>query len=174
MTMHQDIGNIRDGARVLVDSNILLYASSGRSHQCVEFVKRCANGSINGVITTLVLGELCHRWMMEEAVGKGFITGSNPAAKLAKASGIIPQLNDYQRLTTAVIHGNLDLETVERDDFIAALQLQKRYSLMTNDSLFLAVALRLGIQEVASADRDFGNHKGMLVYQPRDLSRRDG
>ncbi|MFM7180964.1 MAG: hypothetical protein ACKO2G_05815 [Verrucomicrobiales bacterium] len=61
--------------------------------------------------------------MMEEAVGKGFITGSNPAAKLAKSSGIIPQLNHYQRLTTSVLHGNLDLETVERDDFITALQL---------------------------------------------------
>ena len=46
MTAHHDIDTIRDGARVLVDSNVLLYASSGRSRQCAEFIKRCANGSI--------------------------------------------------------------------------------------------------------------------------------
>ncbi|MFM7180965.1 MAG: hypothetical protein ACKO2G_05820 [Verrucomicrobiales bacterium] len=61
MTQNHDIDDIRDGARVLADSNILLYASSGRSRQCAEFIRRCANGSINRVITTLVLGELCHR-----------------------------------------------------------------------------------------------------------------
>ena len=126
------------------------------------------------MITTVVLGELCHRWMMEEAVGRGFIAGSNPAAKLAKSPGIISRLGDYQRLTSAVIHGNLDLQTVERDDFIAALHLQKRFSLMTNDSLFLAVAHRLGIRDIATADRDFGKHQGTRVYHPKDLPRCQG
>ncbi|MFM7180963.1 MAG: hypothetical protein ACKO2G_05810 [Verrucomicrobiales bacterium] len=45
---------------------------------------------------------------------------------------------------------------------------------MINDALFLAVALRLGIQEIASADRNFGNHQGILVYQPHDLPRSRG
>ena len=169
MTMYRNIEDIRPGARVLVDSNILLYASSGRSRQCVECVKRCANGSIDGVITTIVLGELCHRWMMEEAMAKGLITGSNPAAKLAKAPDVIPQLTDYQRLTTAVVHGSLHIEAVEREDFITALQFQKQFSLMTNDSLLLAVALRLGIQEIASADHDFRNLQGFHIYRPQDI-----
>lgn len=172
--MYQNIDDIRQGARVLVDSNILLYASSGRSRQCAAFIRRCATGSIDGVITTFVLGELCHRWMMEEAVARKFITGSNPAARLAKAPAVIPQLNDYQRLTTAVIHGSLHVEAVEREDFLTALQLQKRHSLMTNDSLLLAVAQRLGIQEIVTADRDFGHLQGMQVYRPRDLTHRDG
>lgn len=167
--MPQNLDAIRPGARVLIDANIILYASSQRSQQCASLIRRCAHGAVEGVITSMVLGELCHGWMMEEARSKNLVTSPNPARQIARSPAIIPQLSEYQQLTTAVIHGALEIEPVERDDFIAALQIQRRWSLMTNDSLLLAVAQRLGIREIATADRHFDDIQGWIVYRPDDL-----
>ncbi len=164
------LDDIPSETRVLIDANILLYASAGKSPQAATLVKRCAQGAVDGVITTVVLGELCHRWMMEEALHKGFATSGNPARQLAKNKAIIPQLSNYSALTTAVINGTLEIAPVEPADFVAALQLQRQWSLLTNDSLLLAAGQRLGINQVATADNDFDNLRGWIVYKPNDLA----
>ena len=166
MTLDQ----ITDGSRVLIDANLLLYASAGKSPQCAALVRRCSHGAVAGVITTVILGELCHRWMMEEAIHKGFITSGNPARQLAKNKAIIAQLSSYANLTNAVVHGALDIVPVEGGDFSVALGLQRQWSLMTNDSLLLAAGQRLGINQVATADTDFDQLHDWLVFKPDDLA----
>lgn len=167
--MPRPLGSIPEGATTLIDANILLYAAAGRSPQCEDFVRRCADGEVNGVITTIVLGELCHRWMMEEARGRGFIKGSNPARQLAASPKQVMRLNDYPDLVRALIHGNVGIETVEREDFISALDIQRRYGLLTNDSLLVAVGQRTGIRSIATADKQFGSLSGWGVYRPSDI-----
>ena len=108
--MPQNPDAIPPGARVMIDANIILYASSQRSQQCVSLMRRCAHGSVVGFITTMVLGELCHGWMMEEARSKGLVTSPNPARQIARSPAIIAQLSAYQQLTTGVIHGALEIE----------------------------------------------------------------
>lgn len=164
------LDQIADGSRVLIDANLLLYASAGKSPQCATLIRRCAHGAIEGVITSVILGELCHRWMMEEAVHQGFITSGNPARQLAKNQAIIPQLSNYARLTNAVVNGALNIVPVEAGDFPVALGLQSQWSLMTNDSLLLAVGQRLGVNAVATADTDFDRLRGWIVYKPDDLA----
>lgn len=164
------LDEITSSSRVLIDANLLLYASAAKSPQCAALVRRCAQGAVEGVITTVILGELCHRWMMEEAIHKGFITSGNPARQLAKNKAIIPQLSSYASLTTAVVNGALTIAPVEAADFLVALGLQRQWSLMTNDSLLLAVGQRLGINQVATADTDFDRLRGWIVYKPDDLA----
>jgi predicted nucleic acid-binding protein len=48
-------------------------------------------------------------------------------------------------------------------------ELQRQHGLLTNDSLNLAVAHRLGINELATADSNFDLVQGIIVYKPADI-----
>jgi predicted nucleic acid-binding protein len=49
------------------------------------------------------------------------------------------------------------------------LEFQQRFGLLTNDSLNLAVGRRLGLTDVASADRGFDAAQGFMIYKPSDV-----
>ena len=161
--------DIPDGSSVLLDTNIVLYASAQRSLECAGLLERIACGAVEGIMTTVTLGELCHRWMMQECKDRGMALGGNPARAMSEKRHLISQLTVYHSLTTSLIHGSFSLRTVEPLDFVLALQLQKRWGLLTNDSLQLALAERFGLVEIATADTHFDTVQGFIVYKPGDL-----
>jgi predicted nucleic acid-binding protein len=165
-----NLPDIRKGSRVLLDSNILLYAAARHSRECVALIERIANGVVEAGLTTVTVGEVCHRWMMEECRDRGIVLGGNPAKALAEKRHVISQLSNYYSLTMAVLHGRFDIRSVEPGDFVLALQLQRRWGLLTNDSLQLAVAERMGITEIATADKNFDAVQGVIVYKPTDIN----
>ena len=163
-----NLTEIRDGSRVLLDSNILLYAATRYSQECVGLVERVANGVVEACLTTVTVGEICHRWMMEECRDRGIVLGGNPARALAEKPEVITQLTNYYSLTMAVLNGRFDIRSVEPRDLLLALQLQRRWGLLTHDSVQLAVAERMGINEIATADKNFDNVQGFIIYKPSD------
>lgn len=163
-----NLTDIHNGSRVLLDSNILLYAAGRHSRECIALVERIASGVVEACLTTVTVGEVCHRWMMEECRDRGIVLGGNPARALAEKRQVITQLTNYYSLTMAVLNGRFDIRSVESRDFILALQLQRRWGLLTNDSLQLAVAERMGINEIATADKGFDAVQGLIVYKPTD------
>jgi len=165
-----NLTDIRNGSRVLLDSNILLYAAARHSRECVALIERIANGEVEACLTTVTVGEVCHRWMLEECRDRGMVRGGNPAKALAGKRHVISQLSNYYSLTMAVLHGRFDLRSVEPYDFVLALQLQRRWGLLTHDSLQLAVAERMGITEIATADKNFDAVQNVTVYKPADLN----
>jgi predicted nucleic acid-binding protein len=50
------------------------------------------------------------------------------------------------------------------------MSLQRQYGLLTNDALFLAVAIRLRVTAVISADSVFKNIQGIFLYSPDDIN----
>ena len=164
-----NLTDIHNGSRILLDSNILLYAAGRHSRECVALIERIANGVVEACLTTVTVGEVCHRWMMEECRERGVVLGGNPARALAEKRHVITQLSNYYSLTMAVLHGRFDIRSVEPRDFVLALQLQRRWGLLTNDSLQLAVAERIGITEIATADANFDSVQGLIVYRPNDI-----
>jgi len=48
------LDDIRPGSRILIDANILIYARRGMSAQCCRLLARCAEGEVNGVLTTIL------------------------------------------------------------------------------------------------------------------------
>ena len=163
-----NLSDIQGGTRVFVDTNILIYARRHVSSQCREFVNRCQGKAVQGVITPLVVAEFCHRRMMQEAQSKGF-AASNPSRALSENREVIRNLSVYAEDTRSLLSGELDLIPARAEDFLEALLLQKLHSLLTTDSINLAVARRLGIQEMATADKSFDNIEGLIVYKPEDL-----
>jgi len=163
-----NLGDILNGSRVFVDANIIIYALARKSVQCRSFLTRCDAGSTEGWITTSVAAEVGHRRMMHEAQSRQLI-GSNPARALAQNRKLIQQLSAYADEVRNLLGGGLQVEIVRPEDFFVALELQKQHSLLTTDALNLAVARRLGINEIATADANFDLIQGVIVYKPNDL-----
>ena len=162
------LDDIPDHSRVLVDANIILYALGHKSATCRAFLVRCEARAIEGLISTVTLAEIGHRRMIEEARAAGLV-GSNPARALSDQPSLIQQLRGYAEDVRDLLAGDLGVEAVRPDDFLVALELQHQHGLLTNDSLNLAIAKRLGIREIVSADKCFDNIEGMSVYKPDDL-----
>ncbi len=64
----------------------------------------------------------------------------------------------------------ITFEPIHPQDLQTALELQKLHGLLTNDSLNLATAKRLGIQSIATADKSFDTVQGVIVYRPTDIA----
>jgi predicted nucleic acid-binding protein len=162
------LDEIRNGARVLIDANVLIYGVRRTSLQCRALLARCETGALEGIITTTILAEFSHRRMMEEAKFKGLI-GSNPARALGERREILRQLSGYADEVRDLLGGGLFVEPVMGEDFHLALEFQQKFSLLTNDSLNLAVARRLGLNEISTADKGFDSAQGFIIYKPTDI-----
>lgn len=162
------LDDIRNGTRVFLDANVLIYGIRRSSAQCRGLLVRCDSGSIRGVISTVVLAEVGYRRMIEEARAKGLVAG-NPARALAQRPELIHQLGGYAEEVRDLLGGGFAVEPVQPDDFHLALEFQRQFGLLTNDSLNLAVARRLNITEIATTDRVFDSVQGFIIYQPGDL-----
>ena len=163
-----NLDDIRNGSRIFVDANILIYALRGSSPQCRTFLSRCDSGAIEGWITTSVVAEFSHRRMIQEAQSLGLV-GSNPTRTLAEKPALLRQLNRYPEEVRDLLAGGLQVETVRPEDFHLALEFQQQFGLLTNDSLNLAVARRIVLTDIATADRGFDAAQGFIVYKPSDI-----
>jgi predicted nucleic acid-binding protein len=162
------LADIPNGALVLLDANILIYARRRISGECEKLLERCSDGSLTGIVSTLALAEFCHRRMMQEAQTR-ILAGSNPAKTLGQKPGVVQQLTTYSGDVERLLTSSLQFLPIEQADFTIALGLQKQYGLLTNDSLIMASASRRGIQIIATADNQFDAAAGFTTYKPSDL-----
>jgi hypothetical protein len=63
----------------------------------------------------------------------------------------------------------LSLESLQREDFLSAMMVQRQAGLLINEALLVAVGQRLRAQAIASANPVFGRVQGMLLYSPDDV-----
>ena len=164
-----NLQDIHNDEVVFVDANILIYAGQGQSRQCRQLLQRIDGKAVRGVCTTVVVAELCHRSMLNEARAKHLISGPNPAKALSQRREIVGQLSEYAEIVRDILNSELAVEPVQPGDLMVALELQRQHGLLTNDSLHLAVAKRLGIRGIATGDTGFDNVPGVIVYKPEDI-----
>ncbi|MCK9282075.1 MAG: type II toxin-antitoxin system VapC family toxin [Melioribacteraceae bacterium] len=160
---------ITQNERVIIDANILVYATTGKSVQSMDFLERCVNKEVTGILTTHIISEVIHVLMIHEAREIGALKGSNPAKKLSGNIQLVKSLSRYKISIRDLMSIGLQLEPLQREDIISAMSLQGEYGLLTNDALFLAIAERLGVRSIVSADSIFKNIKGFNIYCPDDL-----
>ncbi|OIO18556.1 MAG: hypothetical protein AUJ54_07710 [Ignavibacteria bacterium CG1_02_37_35] len=162
--------NIPAEQPVIIDANIFIYANQKASAQCVKLLERCANNEVFGILPSHILAEVMHVLMLAEAKDIGIIKGSNPARQLTENPQKVKSLNRYESLIRDLLAIGLQLEPLQREDFITAMSLQRQYGLLTNDALFMAIATRLRVTAIVSADSVFGNVQGIIHYSPDDLN----
>ena len=161
---------IPSGQAVMIDANIFVYANQRASIQCVKLMERCSNNEIYGIIPTHILAEVMHVFMLAEARDLGLIKSNNPAKQLSESPQKIKVLNRYESMIRDLLAIGFQLESLQREDFITAMSLQHQHGLLTNDALFLAVASRLRVTSLISADSVFKNIPGIMHYSPDDLN----
>ncbi|MGI8783894.1 MAG: type II toxin-antitoxin system VapC family toxin [Acidobacteriota bacterium] len=164
-----NLSDVRDGTRALIDANIFLYWLTQRSIECGLFLRRCADRSVQGYASVLSLTEVAHRLMMLEAKENGWAEGPNPVRSLELRPERVQTLRRYEDRLRDILALRLHLEDFQHVDLIESFSIRRRYGLLTNDSIFIAVAVRLGIRDVISADKGLERAAGYTVYQPSDL-----
>ena len=76
----------------------------------------------------------------------------------------------YKIVIKDLLSIGLRLESLLREDFLTAMRIQSEYGLLTNDALFIAVAERLRISSVVSADKCFKNISNVQLFSPDDIA----
>lgn len=154
---------------VLLDANIFLYGVLHKSDQCVRLLRRCAEHEVNGIVGFQHFAELMHRLMMVEARDNGWISGRNPTRSLSERPERVRALTRYADGMRGLLASGFIFKPPLKEDFLAALNIQRQYGLLTNDALFISIAERLRIQAVASADKACERVRGIILYSPDDL-----
>ena len=166
--MAHPLSAVPRGTLVFVDANIFIYGLIGESRQCAHLIERCRKEEVAGVTTTEVVGEVCHRLMVKEALDLGLIR--RPAASALKSKhDVIRRLRKYWELTARIFRWNLVVLGSNEARHRAAQRIRDVYGLLTNDSLVAAACFEHDIQSLASRDIDFDLIIELKVYSPSDL-----
>lgn len=164
-----NLDDIPSGDRILIDANIFIYASQQLSHQCKRLLLRCADEDLYGILSVHILAEIMHQFMIAEARDNDWIKGANPARQLAENPRLVRKLNRYDDLIRDILSIGLQLEPLTQEDFLTAMNIQRRFGLLTNEGLTVATAQRLRVKAIATADKIFKRVEGLVVYSPDDL-----
>lgn len=165
-----NLDDIRSGSLCVIDTNILLYAEQGLSSQAQRLLRRCSTGELIGVLPQTVWQELTHKLMLAEALMVGRISDRQPARELARQPDLIRKLSIFQEKTAALQDLGLRFEPCTRKDLLEdALEFQRKYGLLTKDSVLLATALRIGAEVLVSAGGAFQGIPEAVIASPSDL-----
>jgi predicted nucleic acid-binding protein len=155
--------------RIFLDSTIFVYHATGASVQCRNLLERCEAGDLRGVTSVVVLAEVSHRLMIIEAVAAGVVSGKDVVKKLRKRPDLTRRLHVYQEQIERVPLMGVDIVPVGLGVLVRSADVRRQYGLLVNDSLVVAAARGLGIENLASADADFRRVGEMKLYRPGDL-----
>ncbi len=156
------------GSGVLLHANLLIYAAEELSFESRRLLDRCGNGGLTGNLSVVALAEFSHRRMMQEAQSLG-LAASNPVRALSPNPAVVRKLTRYAQEVEDLLARQLTVLPLSAMDVAKALELQRLFGLLTNDSLHLAAGLRAGIRYVATSDSDFDAVPGIVVCRPGDL-----
>lgn len=165
-----NLDEIPSGSLCVVDTNVLLYAEQGTSLQAQRLLRRIEKREVLGVMPQPVWQELMHKLMLAEALMLGHLSGGNPARQLAGKPDVIKRLMLYKDKIRALVTLGMAFEPCTRIDLVdKAVAIQERHGLLTNDSVIVAMALRLEADVLVSADKQFQFIKEVPVYAPSDV-----
>ena len=163
------LDQIRSGARIFVDSTVLIYHFTGSSIECKNFLSRCERTDLRGMTSVIVLAEVAHRMMMMEALSKGLIHGNNPARKLRAKPDLIKNLHIYKQQIDQIPLMGIEIIPLDLKTFFKASILRDNYGFLTYDSLVAATATEQNVEGIASADTDFERLQGVPLFRPHDV-----
>jgi predicted nucleic acid-binding protein len=165
-----NLDDIPVGSLCVIDTNVLLYAEQGASLQAQRLLRRIERRDLLGMVPQPVWQELSHKFMIAEGQMLEHISRGNPARQLASKPDVVNRLSLYRDKLKALMTLGLGFEPCNKTDLMEkALEFQERYGLLTNDSVILAVAIRLEADALVSADTRFQAIKDIQIYAPSDV-----
>ena len=152
---------------IYVDTNIwymYLRSDSDCLGRIRLFLERVVRGEMEAFVSVPVLDELFYRLLLARVKDA---TGKNPldvlredlTGALRVHAGLIEET--LRKLMTLP---HVNLVGVEAGDFDRMLDNIEAFALLPRDALHVAATQRLGIEAIASDDRDFDRVKGVLRH----------
>ncbi len=155
---------------IFVDANILLYDSLKTPEfveSCESFLKRIERGEVEGITSVLVLNEIWFKLIVVAVVREHGIAPTKVARFIKRNPHILEAFN-RERSIVNEIEGisNLEIVDISKDSISIAKKYSKKYLLLTNDALHLAVMKANNILNLASNDSDFERVEWLKLYKP--------
>jgi len=165
-----NLDDIQNGSLCVVDTNVLLYAEQGLSRQAQRLIRRCSTGDLIGVLPQTVWQELIHKLMLAEALMMERVSGPNAARKLSRQPDIVKGLGLYKDKILALMNMGLGFEACMKEDLLGnAFRYQEEYGLLTNDSVIVAIAVRIRADVLVTADAAFQKIAEIPIAMPSDI-----
>jgi len=163
-----DLPSISNGSEIFIDSNIFVYALSGRSAQCRALLQKVSVGEITAVSSYHVVGEVTHKLMLAEHLANG---GSRTGARkyLEGHPQVVRALTQYWNAVERILAMNILFVPVDEATIRTAQAVRGESGLLNNDSLIAASMMRLGLTVIASNDGDFAAVSAFSVFKPTDV-----
>jgi len=152
-----------------VDSNIFVYhlvEVGAPSLACRAFLQRVLASEIVAATTTACLADVIHRVMIVEAQQR-FATAKRPAAWLQRHPDRIKELSAFVEAAAQLELLPLRLLEPGRSATREAAGLSRRYGLLTNDALIVALMRQHEITHLVTNDDDFDNVAELSIWKPR-------
>lgn len=168
--MSRLLGDIPDGATVMADANVLVYALTPQSQfhaPCRTLLDRSARGSLTLFTSVSVGADVLHRAMVLEVLAQGQVRRSAEAVALLKQQpDLVAQLMRYRTILRDFRQARVDILPLTYRDLHTSRRYREQHGLMVNDSVIVAVMLRERIRFLATNDSDFERIPGIAVWMP--------
>jgi predicted nucleic acid-binding protein len=164
------LAEIEEGTAVFIDGNVFVYHFAGASPECTALLMRCETSELRGVTSALVLAEVSHHLMMIEAIERKLVSPGNVARKLARRPEVVRQLVIYEASVQAIPSMGIEIAPLTEATIMQGVRYQRRYGLLTNDSLIVATMLGQGVRMLATADRHLSAVDEVEIVGPADLA----
>jgi len=107
--------------------------------------------------------------MTIEAVERKLVAAGNVVRKLTQRPDLVRQLSTYETAIESIPASGIEVSGLTEAIVMNGLRLQRRYGLLTNDSLVVSTMLHNGVRLLATADRRLGAINEIETMIPNDL-----
>jgi predicted nucleic acid-binding protein len=168
--MSRPLTDIPNGASVMLDANVLVYALTPQSQfhaSCVELLECGVRGNLSLFTSVSVTADVLHRAMVLELLAQGQAQRSAEAVALLKQRpDLVQQLTRYRTILRDLRQARVDILPLTYRDLHASRTFREQHGLMVNDSLIVAVMERERLDFLATNDPDFQRVPGLAVRVP--------
>lgn len=168
--MSRPLSDIPNGATVMVDANVLVYALTPQAQlhgACRDLLERGARGAVSLFTSVSVTADVLHRAMVLEMLAQGQAQRAAEAVALLKQRpDVVQQLTRYRTILRDLRQARVDILALTYRDLHASRISRERHGLMVNDSLIVAVMERENLGFLATNDLDFARVPGLAVRVP--------
>jgi predicted nucleic acid-binding protein len=162
--------DLPNGDRIFVDANIFLseiFEEEETVDECADFLERIKNHGVEGFTSIIVINEVFHRTAVAEAKKVFNIPLQKIATFLKKNPESFKSLKKpWEAVENINRISNLAILKVDLDSFLRGIGFSKKYGLLSNDAIHLAVMEQNGIKNLASNDSDFERIDWITLYKP--------
>lgn len=158
------------GAVVCADANILAFHFVEHEHLSAAsraFLARSVRKEIRVFTPVIAASDATHRVMISEAGRRLGLTSSPKILRyLKKHPQLVRQLRENLDVVGKLHKLGVDILPVTYRDLHNSKWIRRKFGLLTNDSIIVAMMRSRRIVHLATNDRDFQRVKGIKVWMP--------